>query len=185
MVQDDDLNSFSYPDPASMPKTARRVQLDYAVNVDELAQAPDFSQFFPPAAPGDEKMSTADDKIDDDNGLRRLEALKTNGLSDLELEKLREKLREGFSTVIDEVFASLTADAKPAAAGPAPNQEMDLRSLMAASRRGESLTRNGRELAEDIVIGSLVNWGNEVWDPNDPATSHPTEKNFLLTLLQQ
>lgn len=182
MVQDDDLNSF-YADPAWLSKTARKVQLDHAADLGGWAPVPDFSQFFPPAAPGGGKTEATDD----DSGLRRLEALKTSGLSELELEKLREKLREGFSAVIDEVFASLTADAKPAAAAPAPalNQEMDLRTLMAASRRGESLTRNGRELAEDIVIGSLVNWGNEVWDPNDPATNSPAEKNFLLALLQQ
>lgn len=180
MAQHDDLNFYSYPDPASMPTTTRKVQLDYAADVGKLAHVPDFSQFFPPAAPRDEQMAA----MDDDSGLRRLEALKANGLSELELEKLREKLREGFSAVIDEVFASLSAEAKPAAQ-PALNQEMDLRTLMAASRRGESLTRNGRELAEDIVIGSLVNWGNEVWDPNDPATNQPAEKNFLLTLLQQ
>jgi hypothetical protein len=183
MVQDDDLNSFPYPEPGFMPGMAGKVEFAYAVDGGESAQAPDVSPFFPPAAPGDDKTEATDD----DNGLRRLDTLKANGLSELELEKLREKLREGFSAVIDEVFASLTADAKPAAAAavPALNQEMDLRTLMAASRRGESLTRNGRELAEDIVIGSLANWGNEVWDPNDPATNSPAEKNFLLALLRQ
>lgn len=178
MVRDDDLNSFSYPDPASMPEAAGSGGPADASGAGESA-APDFSRFFPPADPGVEQMAAPDD-----DGLGRLEALQANGLSELELDKLRDKLREGFSAVIDEVFASLTADAKPAAA-PALNQEMDLRALMAASRRGESLTRNGRELAEDIVIGSLVNWGNEVWDPNDPETSQPNEKNFLLALLQQ
>lgn len=181
MRQDDALNYFSYPDPARMPTSRRMSDVVYEVNLNALTEVPDFSRFFPPTVPDNNKKEA---ETDDNSGLRKLEALKASGLSELELEKLREKLQEGFSAVIDQVFSSLTADVVPVVASQILNQEMDLRSLMAASRRGESISKSERELAEDIVIGSLVNWGNEVWDPNDPLTSCATENNLLRTLLK-
>lgn len=181
MIENDAVKYFSYPDPMLMPETSRVIDVVYEINANELEEVPDFSQFFPPKRQEDKKKA---EMTDDTGGIRQLEALRASGLSELDLEKLREKLREGFSAVIDEVFASLTTDAKAIVAPQLLNQEMNLLSLMAASRCGESMSRRGRQLAEEIVIGSVVNWGNEVWDPNDPQTSNATENNFLLALLQ-
>ncbi len=40
-----------------------------------------------------------------------------------------------------------------------------------------------RELAQDLVIGALLNRDNPEWDPDDPSTHRPLQDDPLLALL--
>lgn len=62
-------------------------------------------------------------------------------------------------------------------------EEMDLCMFKKMLCDGEFLICNGWELVEDLVIGSLVNWGNEVWDLNDFFISVVLFGNLLIKML--
>jgi Asp-tRNA(Asn)/Glu-tRNA(Gln) amidotransferase C subunit len=177
---------LSYPDPHGNG-SLERIYSPLPVRPEERGSGTDFHALMQVADGGNEgtPAGSLPQAQLDQQGMRQLDALKNIGLSEEEMEMLRKRLQEDISTVIDQVFAVLVKPAEPAARAADQPQEMDLRTLMARSRDNESVIRNGRELAEDLVMGSLVNWGNEVWDPNDPDTSVASSGNLLIKMLQQ
>ncbi|ALU89645.1 hypothetical protein [Herbaspirillum rubrisubalbicans] len=171
---------FSYPDPHG-EGPLERIYSHLPIRPEELVGGTDFAALAQAAHSGEEG-GPGRPLQQEQQGERQLDALKNIGLSEQEMELLRKQLQEGMSAVIDQVFAVLV---KPAVQASDQSEEMDLRTLMKISRDGESLIRNGRELAEDLVMGSLVNWSNEVWDPNDPDTSAASSDHLLIKMLQQ
>jgi hypothetical protein len=55
--------------------------------------------------------------------------------------------------------------------------------LAAASRDRESAAKQRRELAQDLVIGALVNLNNPDWNPLDPSTSKDESSSAIMSLL--
>ncbi|BEV15687.1 hypothetical protein HBDW_24750 [Herbaspirillum sp. DW155] len=183
MERDESTMYFSYPDP-QLKRPLKRIPIQLPPDPQTTAACTDFTALAQAARASMEQASdTAQQQ--DQQGIRQLEALRNIGLSEQEMELLRKQLQEGISAVIDEVFAVLVKTTEAPVRLGGQVEEMDLRTLKKISRDGESLIRNGRELAEDLVIGSLVNWGNEVWDPNDPSTSAASSGNLLIKMLQQ
>jgi hypothetical protein len=183
MERDELTMYFSYPDP-QLKLPLKRIPSQLPPGPATTAAYTDFTAL---AQAAQACMEQASDSVQeqDQQGMRQLEALRNIGLSEQEMELLRKQLQEGMSAVIDQVFAALVNTTEASTRLGGRREEMDLRTLKKMSRDGESLIRNGRELAEDLVIGSLVNWGNEVWDPNDPSTSAASSGNLLIKMLQQ
>jgi hypothetical protein len=55
--------------------------------------------------------------------------------------------------------------------------------LAAASRDRESAAKQRRELAQDLVIGALINLNNPDWNPLDPSTSKDESSSAIMSLL--
>ena len=60
---------------------------------------------------------------------------------------------------------------------------IDWKRLAGMAREREMSARERRLLAQDLVIGTLVNIGNTGWDPFDPSTSADPSGGTLLALL--
>lgn len=99
------------------------------------------------------------------------------------LETLRAQADATFSALVDQVVETLAKDAQwqPAAANRTASTMTAFRS---ASYQAHAAGKDRRELAEALVIGSLINLDNPDWDPFDPATSVQTGQSALLALLQ-
>jgi hypothetical protein len=65
------------------------------------------------------------------------------------------------------------------------NAAINVAQLAALARRGEAELKTRQELARDLLVASVINYGNLEWDPSDPATSWSAERNpsTLLSLL--
>lgn len=59
----------------------------------------------------------------------------------------------------------------------------DWRRFSGLARDRENAARERRELAQDLVIGALVNIDNPDWDPLDPSTSRNSASSTFLALL--
>jgi len=59
----------------------------------------------------------------------------------------------------------------------------DWRRFSGLARERETVARERRELAQDLVIGALVNLDNPGWNPLDPSTSKDSASSTLLALL--
>lgn len=59
----------------------------------------------------------------------------------------------------------------------------DWRRISGLARDRESVARERRLLAQNLVIGALVNFDNPGWDPLDPSTSKDSSSSTLLALL--
>jgi hypothetical protein len=66
---------------------------------------------------------------------------------------------------------------------PAGQGGTDFRQLAAAARNRESDARERRALAQDLVLGAIINLDNPDWNPLDPATSRRAEDSALLAFL--
>ena len=68
-----------------------------------------------------------------------------------------------------------------------PRKEIDAstdwRRFSGLAREREAAAKQRRELAQDLVIGTLVNLDNPDWNPMDPSTSKDSASSPLLALL--
>lgn len=87
-----------------------------------------------------------------------------------------------------EVLRKLAQDAMAKLAAMEPPQKAvdantDWRRFSGLARNREAAARERRELAQDLVIGALVNLDNPDWDPLDPSTSVDSSSSTFLALL--
>jgi hypothetical protein len=76
--------------------------------------------------------------------------------------------------------------AKLAAMEPAQKEVdagMDWKRFSGLARDREIAARQRRELAQDLVLGTLVNLDNPDWNPLDPSTSKDAGRSTVLALL--
>jgi hypothetical protein len=121
-------------------------------------------------------------------------------ISDAELNALMERARgnpaalRAFEVIRKQgldVLRNLIADVMKALLeyeGPqamAKGGPLNVRQLAGVARDRESVARHRRELAQDIVLGALVNLDNPDWDPMDPSTSKDTQGNAFISFLKQ
>lgn len=59
----------------------------------------------------------------------------------------------------------------------------DWRRFSGLARDRESAAKERRDLAQDLVIGALVNIDNPDWNPLDPSTSRNSSSSSFLALL--
>jgi len=59
----------------------------------------------------------------------------------------------------------------------------DWRQFSGQARNRENAAKERRELAQDLLIGALVNLDNPDWDPLDPSTSKNPADSSILALL--
>ncbi len=91
--------------------------------------------------------------------------------------------KQGFETLrrlAQETMARL------AAMEPSPkavDAGTDWRRFSGLARDRETAARERRLLAQDLVIGALVNVDNPAWDPFNPSTSKHSSDSTLLALL--
>jgi hypothetical protein len=84
--------------------------------------------------------------------------------------------------IVHEVTGMLSK-IQPRTDNPA-SQSNSVAALASAARARAMAGKEKRELAEDLVIGALINHGNPDWNPLDPASSWEASNNALLALLQ-
>lgn len=82
------------------------------------------------------------------------------------------------SSRIAALFAKF--EALPDSAESAP---MEVRALAAQARSRAEAGKERLALAEQYVIGKLINIGNPDWNPLDPSTSRDADKSAFLALL--
>jgi hypothetical protein len=114
---------------------------------------------------------------------RVLAALAAEPAAQHELERLQAQTNDALFAAIDEVRAMLAPEATRRSSTPSPTGPTHIRALMVAQRQGEILGNDRRELAEGIVMGSLLNLDNPHWNPADPATCQAEPQSALLALL--
>lgn len=91
--------------------------------------------------------------------------------------------KRGFETLrklAREAMVKLSAMEPPQEAADAGT---DWRRFSGLARDRESAAKERRLLAQDLVIGALVNIDNPGWDPLDPSTSAESSGSSLLALL--
>lgn len=117
--------------------------------------------------------------------------------SDAELAALKARLQadpaaaQAFALVQKrgvELLRKLANDAMAKLAAMEPPQEAaaagtDWRRFTGLAKDREIIARERRLLAQELVIGALVNFGNPGWDPFDPSTSKDSSSSTLLALL--
>lgn len=109
----------------------------------------------------------------------------TDPMNRLKLEQLQAETGKLLLTTIDEVYAMLVPDqTTPRASLSLTSGPTSIRNLMAEQRRGEIMSTSRREIAEGIVIGSLLNVDNPQWNPTDPATCNESSSSILAAVLQ-
>ncbi len=149
--------------------------------------APDFSFNYLPSTEAHEETMEQDTAS---FSMENLNAWEADPFSAPLLENLRAQTGNEFSAIVDQV-SHLLAEKLVENTG-VQSQELtmheitDMRTLVAVSRRGESMGRHRRELAETLTIGSLINLDNPAWSPADMTTytSVLGNNNVLLDLLQ-
>lgn len=135
-----------------------------------------------PADPAPAAAEQANDTPAFDPSL--LATLATDPIAKRELDFLRAQAVSHLAVLTDQACAMLTPDDKPQSSAQLASGPANIRTLMAASRNSAMNSRSRRELAEALVIGSVINLDNPNWDPADAATSTSGEKNLLSALLQ-
>jgi len=113
-----------------------------------------------------------------------LNALAADPIAARTLDYLRTQTADKLAALTDQVFSMLAPEEKPALSKSLPTGPTNIRTLMAASRNSELSAGIRRELAEGLVTGSVINLDNANWNPVDPASSTPDEKNLMCALLQ-
>lgn len=117
--------------------------------------------------------------------------------SDAELAALKARLQadpaaaQAFALVQKrgfELLRKLAKDAMTKLAAMEPPQEAaaastDWRRVTGLAKDREIIARERRLLAQELVIGALVNFDNPGWDPFDPSTSKDSSSSTLLALL--
>lgn len=117
--------------------------------------------------------------------------------SDAELVALKARLRSdpaaarAFALVQQrgyELLRTMARDAMIKLAAMEPPLETadagaDWRRFSGLARDRENAAKERRLLAQDLVIGALVNLDNPAWDPLDPSTSRESSSSSLLALL--
>jgi hypothetical protein len=85
---------------------------------------------------------------------------------------LRKLARDAMATLAAMEVPQKTADAST-----------DWRRFTGLARDRENSAKERRELAQDLVIGALVNIDNPDWNPLDPSTSRDSSNSTFLALL--
>jgi hypothetical protein len=112
-----------------------------------------------------------------------LERAKTDPATALRVALMQKQCDEMIREVAHQV-AALFATLDPAPrSGTDPAAGVNVRALEAQSRSRADAGKQRLSVAEEYVIGKLVNIGNSDWDPLDPSTSREADKSAFLALL--
>ena len=85
---------------------------------------------------------------------------------------------DALAAIIEKVAESL-----PIAPPEADTKSKNFKQMATASRRNAFAAKERYELAEAIVIGTLLNHDNPDWNPMDPSTHQTGNQNALVQFL--
>lgn len=91
---------------------------------------------------------------------------------------LQSQAGDALTAIIEQMAESLPSNP------PKTGKGQSMQEMVAASRHIARDAQQRRELAEDLVIGALLNRDNPDWDPRNPATHRPNLQSPLIQLLQ-
>lgn len=112
--------------------------------------------------------------------LKRMQADPTKALA---LEKLREDVFGMLTKLVSEVAADIPQPDSPALA-TGPGASMSFQELKNFSRQRESAGKQRQELAQAMVMGTVLNRHNDEWNPLDASTDRSSYDNLICALLQ-
>lgn len=95
---------------------------------------------------------------------------------------MQRRLYDEFEKMIQGAIEIITAD--EIKAEPTSQKNVSVVELSNAARQRASQAKQKRELAQNMMIGALINRDNPGWDPLDPSTSKRSGKNGLLALME-
>jgi len=112
-----------------------------------------------------------------------IERAKTNPALARRVAFMQKQCDEMIREVAHQVAALFATLDPPPVSGAGPVAGINVRAFAASSRLRADAGKQRLSVAEEYVIGKLVNIGNLDWDPLDPSTSREADKSALLALL--
>jgi hypothetical protein len=99
------------------------------------------------------------------------------------IKSMQTKLNEKLAAIVDKVAAMLGMEDVTNPPQKSRSQPGSVATMVAEARHRDQLIKQRRELAEGLVIGSLLNADNSTWDPMDEETHRPNTKSVLVQIL--
>lgn len=131
------------------------------------------------------ELEPAPPAVDQQQALALLASLQADPFAAQKLEWMRKEVFNMISNLVREVAGMIPLDSP--ANGDAGQKQLQANSVLALrtlSRQLESAGRERQDLAQQIVMGTLLNRNNPDWNPLDPSTDRSSRDSLIIALMQ-